>query len=418
MTYENIQITSRNLTGDRTNAYFYMFDSALQLFQQKDKSDGTTVASFPLSTSITKVYSAQFDGYYYWSLERFWSGTPDESDSTGFLIRRWEIVSGLMILRQGFSFVAAANLDYDASSFIVESYGDSLSTSALVGTRTVVVADGSIFMVGDTIIFGPSTYSGFVDDYETAVIDSISEETLTLSAPLISSYQSGDEVYTPRYLWVFNEHSPYNTMKASLLKLEWDTAQLRGYATSNMFSGVTASTFYNNRIMFVRGHEVTTINPSTMQVYQRMVIDNQDVTRSLPITTFAVWAYNNVVYRLQDRKVYYDGGFEVWKEELWDPLYSYVTSSEVPAVYFVELKAVPNIIHAVATPDVPTTNSEITVTVLDQFRTPLSGRSVTMSSTGGSLVPPSGSTDSDGQFTTTYNGTSFVGEVSITASSV
>ena len=68
MTYENIQITSRNLTGDRTNAYFYMFDSALQLFQQKDKSDGTTVASFPLSTSITKVYSAQFDGYYYWSL--------------------------------------------------------------------------------------------------------------------------------------------------------------------------------------------------------------------------------------------------------------------------------------------------------------------------------------------------------------
>ena len=82
MTYENIEITNPNFTGDRLNAYFYTFSNGL-LFQ-KNKSTGSTISTYPADSSLGNVYTVQFDNIYYWTLER---------QTKGFVIKKWEIES-------------------------------------------------------------------------------------------------------------------------------------------------------------------------------------------------------------------------------------------------------------------------------------------------------------------------------------
>ncbi|MCK5017457.1 MAG: Ig-like domain-containing protein [Candidatus Peribacteraceae bacterium] len=391
MAYENIELPSKNLTGDRTNSNFYYFNNGVMYAKQRG-SPHSLVASYPTDRYIGEVVCVQFDGVFYWTMEK---------QTDGFVIQKWELVSGILRWRISFGYSSVVGFNYDSDCFAVEYYSDSLTSGASSGVSSIDVSDGSIFNIGDIIVLGPSTVPAYTDKYESAIVFSKTGNTLNLSTSLVYSFSSSDEVYTTRYFYVFNKYSPYDDDRGSALKFEWDTGNLYSYSSNHLFGGVKAACFYDNKITFVKGNEVIQVSPSSMNVYKHFAIDNLDTDRAHIVDTYAMWVYSDVVYRLQDKYVFWNVGFG-WDEESWTPYYNYVTEPfhtlVTSTVYFVEVLASPDIIHAV---DVGVTEatSNIKVTVLDQARQPLNGRAVLMSSSVGTLVPNNGTTVSGGVFT-------------------
>lgn len=416
MAYENVNISSPNMTGDRDNGYFYSFHTdagIMSMYQHHKAAPGDPINStYPLDEDIVNdVVCTQFDGYYYWTMER---------QTNGIIIKRWELISNILYKRDTFSYSDSFAVSYDAYSFTVDSYNDQLNGQALSGTATITVADGDVFNIGDTIVLGPSTNESFTGEHESADITNKSGNVLTLSVPLVKSFGASDKIYTIRYFYVFNKYSPYDDSKGSLLKYVWDSGVLESYSSSHMYGDVTASCFYDGRVLFVKGNEVIFITPDTLAIFKYMSIENLDLNRADNIATEAMWVYSDVLYLLQSKYVYFDAGEDEWAEEVWSDKYNYVTSSLLPVTYFIEVRAEPPIIHAVAAPSVPTTTSNITVTVLDQYRTPIvGGVTVNFTTTHGTLVPNTGTTDgSTGELTVVYNGTSAAADVEIKATVV
>jgi hypothetical protein len=236
-----------------------------------------------------------------------------------------------------------------------------------------------------------------------------------------STYISGSDVYTSRYIHVFNKYSHYDSSKGELIRYKISDGSYVTGSPSHMYGDVRAACFYDGRLYFVKGHEVVqlSVSSSSVSVFRRTCIDNLSTDRADIVTIYGIWLYSDVLYRLQDTRVYYNGGFEEWEEEDWSPYYNYIDETfptiYQSTVYFVELKADPMFIHAISVPSIPTATSSITVTVLNQDRTPLPDIPVSLSSSVGSLSPNSGVTDSDGRFYSTYNGTLQTTEVEITA---
>ena len=392
MTHENINLNSPNMTGDRDNGYFYTFysDSGItSMYQHHKNVPGNPINNtYPTNEDIVnEVVCVQFDGYYYWTMER---------QTNGVTIKRWELVSNILYKRDVFSYSDNSSTTYDSYSFVVDSYSDSLDLQAILGAVEITVSDGDVFNIGDTVVIGPSTNGSFVGEYESVNITSKSGDVLTLSVPLTKSFGSADKIYIVRYFYLFNKYSPYDKSKGSLLKYVWDTGILEDYDSSHMFGDVKACCFYGGRLMFIKGNEVIFITPTTLSVFKYMSIENLDVNRADNVDIEALWVYSDVLYSLQSKYVYFDDGTSLWEEEDWAPKYNYVTSSLLPVNFFIELKAEPNIIHAISSPSIPSTTSNITVTVLDQYRIPIvGGVSVNFTTSHGSLVPNSGTTHSD-----------------------
>lgn len=413
MTYENVEMSTPNMTGDRNNGYFYSFasDSGVISMNQYNKNTPLDPINATIPTNediVNEVVCCQFDGYYYWTLER---------NSNGITIRKWELISNILYRVGIFSFSDSFSITYDSYCFSVDSYNSYLSESATLGTGTLEVDDGTVFSPGDEVVLGPSTNVSFTGEYETAVIDSVSDNTLNLSSVLTKSFGASDKVYTSRYFYVFNKYSPYDDSKGCILKYDIQTGILNEYSPSHMFGDVRSACFYSDYILFVKGNDVIFINPETLSIYKYMAIDNLDLNRADNVVIESIWVYSDVLYALQNKKVYFDDGEDSWEEEDWGSKYNYVTHSLVSYAYFIDLKAEPNIIHAVAAPGVPTTTSNITVKVLDQYRVPiLGGVYVSFTTSHGTLTPSSGTTDSDtGELTVTYNGTSDITDVRIKA---
>lgn len=407
MAYENIDLPASNFTGDRTNSNFYCFSGGLMRAKQRG-SPYDLVASYPTDSFIGDVECVQFDGVYYWTLER---------QSSGVYIQKWELVSGILRNRDTFSYSSNIVTEYDSRCFCVEYYSDTLSYAAAAGASYIKLNDASDFNVGDSIVVGPSSLAAYLGDYDHVSVVNKANNTLYLSSVLTNGFSSGDAVYSTSYIYLFNKYSPYDTARGSLLKIDADDGTLYSFSSNHMFGEVLASCFYGGRIIFIKGHEVISVNPDTLGVYKHFALDNLDTDRAAVIPTYGMWVYSDVMYLLRGKYVYYDGS--EWLSEDWAGRYNYVTEAFhtllTSAVYFVEVQAEPDMIHAVDS-GVPTATSDIKVTVLDQARQPLSGRSVSMSSTVGSLSPSTGTTDGDGVFTCTYNGTNEAAEVEITAS--
>ena len=411
MSEENIQLPSPNFTGDRDNTNFYCFSNGFMLVKQRG-SPYALQATYPVNTYVGDVVCTQFDGYYYWSLER---------QTSGVTLKKWELSNGILYQRDIFSFATDLTTTYYANTFCLDQYSTATSSSVSSGTYTIPVLSVDAFNVGDEIVIGPSTSAANIGEYETRTIANLTSSDIVVDLPLTLEFGSADPIYTTRYFYLFNNYSPYDSTKGSLLRYRVSDGSISSFSSSHLFGDVTASTFYDGYIVFIKGTELVYVSPDTLNVYRNLSISSLRSNRSDIIPIYAIWVYSDVLYRLQGLRVYYDGITEDWKEESWAPYYHYVSES-VPgpleaAVYFVEVKAHPVMLHAIAD-GVPTAESNIIVTVLNQDRTPLSGRAVTLTSSEGSLVPDNGTTDSNGQFTSVYSGTSSITEVEIKASVV
>ncbi len=377
----------------------------------KKDSSGNVIFSFFLATTIIEVQALQFDGYYYWSLER--------QGSSGFRVRKWEIgTDDLVRVVDTFSFATDVVHKYDVNTMAVEFYQDAMDNIETVGTTVFDVDDGSVLLAGDEIVVGPSTAVGFEGLHSKASVIDKTDETITISPPLTATFSPADPISFTRSFFVFSDTAPAS-QAGVLYKFRHSDGFPLSLSVSNMFYGVQASTFFKNKLMFVRAGEVIWLNPASQNIFKSQAIDNINELRGEHHPAYDLAGFSNTLYRLEQKHVYWSGAFGRYDTEDWSPKYNYNSSSVVPEVYSVAVKAEPPLLHkytsGIAASAPEDLESLVTVTVLDQFRTPVFSRVVDLTSTGGPLSSNQETTDTNGQVRVTYTASASVGEVTITA---
>lgn len=405
MAFENIQIDHGNFAIDRSGSAFYTMSPTSNLLIKK-QSDGTVIFNFVLDTLISEVDSLEFDGVHFWSLER--------TGSTGLRIRKWRTSSDSFCrLIQEFSYSSDFINKYDAHSFSVEYYKDNVSGQVLVGATSFNVSDGSVVRIGDRLTLGPSTAVGFEGLFSDVVVTGKTGNSLNVSPSVGVQFSPNDEIYFTRNFFVFSDVGPSN-LSGAMYKYNAFTGALLLVSVSNMFNLVRGSTFFKNKVMFVRGGEVIWLDPDSLDVFKSQAIDNLSVNRGSHLIAHDLAGFGDVLYRLEDEHVFLSGG--TYQTEDWGTQFNYNTSSTIPEVYFVGVKGEPSVFHKAVSGLTP--QSIITVLVLDQFRTPIFNRQVNLTSTGGSLSPTQANTDANGIMKSTYTANSTEGEVIIEATVV
>lgn len=408
MTYENIQIQYGNFAIDR-GFDFYTVDHIAGTLIAKT-SVGVAVATYTLATSTKEVLSLQYDGYYFWTL--------DVPITSGFRVRKWEIGADTIVrVVSDYLYSPDSINTYNVNALAVEAYTDSFDNQEVTGTLSFDVVDGQTITPGDDLVLGPSSATGFVGIHNfTTVINKVGN-TVTVNVPLGATFSPGDPISFARNFFAFSDTAPGNLVGA-LYKYKVDNGNVLSMDVSGMYGGVRAATFFKNKLMFIRGSEIIWLNPDSQTIFKSQAIENGTANRAGYIDTFDISGSSETVYRLEQEHVFYNPTFSRWEAEDWDPLYNYNESGVVPVVYSVAIVAQPQILHrfdSITDTNFPgSLDSEIVVTVLDQFRTPVVSKVVDMSSTGGALSSIQETTDANGRVSTTYSANSFVGDVEIT----
>lgn len=403
MTYENVRLSFGNVCTDRDHLYVASFDSDLQAVVEKDKTTGVVQNTWPADTPFSEVFSLEYDGYYWWTLEQ---------NPLGIVIRKWErVASTFASLISSFSLSTTATMEIYSEAFCVEPALSILSLAAGPSVSSVTVDDASSYRVGDEIIFGPSSHVGYVGRVDKATITSVAGNTIQFSPPLSSAFSGGDWAVSPKSVWVFNDGGN-GTVGGSLIKLRAASGAVQLVDHSSVFSGVRSATYYSGYLLFGKGPSVLWYDASTITLSKSMAIDSFKSDRATSYQMYDLYVYSDVLYRLQLGTSYYS--VDEWKDEEW-LLYSLCSSNVISEVYMVALSAEVLALPVVYPPMITSTSSLVHCVVYDQYFSPASGVTVDFSSTAGSLNPAQAVTDSNGSCYTQYNGDTTEALVTVTA---
>jgi hypothetical protein len=397
----NVNLTFRNCCQDFEGANVWYFDHTNQLLSKKTISNGALLVSYPVDTFIREVYTSYFDGIFFWSIEKV---------TNGVVIRRWYLGGNILRLDESFSFITYGMISYDSSAFAIDHISSTVSSEISSGDTILEVSSAADFSPGSEIYIGIDDVLG-IYEYRTITSIDTDNDLIEVDRGLDRNYSIGKYVVSLNNIWLFNNHSPFDTEEASVIILNPDTGVLSSFWSSAFFRNVEAVSFSEGKIILLNGNSILFLNPSTKQIYKILYIDNLIEDRADTVDIYSIFIKSDLLYRLQTVRIYEDGS---WTREVWST-YNFVTDSTISEVYFVEVFTEDEMIHKVSSPDVPTATTSVLVKVLTQYRVPVNGESVSVSSSKGYVSPSSGITDSEGEFSTTYHGTAFEGAVTITA---
>lgn len=402
MAYENVRLSDGNLCTDREHLYVASFDISEQAVVEVDKSTGAVHKAWPTDTIFTSVYSLEFDGRYWWTLEK---------QTGGFVVRKWRQQGNVFAqLVNTFSYLGDG---YNTESMSLEYYSSDLTAMAYVGSGNIVVADTSDFRVGDELIIGPSTEVGYEGNFDEVTITGISGTSIYFSPTLTSRYGGGVLVFSPRAFWIFIDGATINP--PSILKYSTRTGNFLLSSSSTLYGGIKASTFYQGKILFQKGTEVYWMDPASLELSQVMAIDNLAANRSTILSVYDMYGYGDYIYRLQTATSYKSGG--AWYNATWST-YNTVSSKTVPEVFMVALWPSKTMIHAISAPAVTTASADIYCEVYDQFFSAVPAKTVNFTTDAGTLVPDQKVTDSNGRCRIVYLGDAQIKMVTITAETI
>lgn len=416
MANENIRLIKTQQSNFAVSeGYFYTFDYLVDSLLQKT-DDGNTAFSYPTDELLAySVYSAEFDGVYFWSLERPSAGTVT--------IKRWKLDNYICKLQQTYTLPSGVSHYYDAYTFSVEHYHTTMSGTAVSGASTIYINDyydnaalmGFTTSIGDglTIHLGPNS-AGEEQDVE---VDSVVADGIVLIAPLDYDFAASDPVNFYTNIWVFNNRDGVDAATGALYKFDAYTGAYLTKYRGGAYQSIRAATFYNvdsfpdygkvDTLAFVKGTNMLFIDVSdagaSLPYYGSMVMENIQLNKSDVIAIYDLAMSGQNVYRLQDIP---DGSNTAWS------YYSYLLSSLDDFVTSISLAAYPAMVaaNAIAT-------SKIEVTVRDQFLLPIISRTVTFSAagTGHGTIPATANTNSNGWAAVDYTSGTLAGEITITA---
>jgi len=404
MALENIRAEDGNVCTDRTHSRVATFSTDEQAVLEKNKSTGAVEVSWPTDTLFTDVFSLEFDGYYWWTLER---------QDGAITVRKWEKDSGIFAkLVTTYSFSSEPVLPIDAQSMAIEYNTTTVDIPAGPAVNILSVDDASNFILGDDLVIGPSTAGGYTDNYDKVTITNIDDNDIHFSPALSNRFNSGNAIYSPRAIWVVNDGGDVED-NGSLIKYSAKTGALLAVDYHTLYKNVSAATYYQGKLLFVKGNQVFWVTPSSFSLFKVMAIDNLRSDRSSLSTVYDLYGYGDFIYRLQREATHMPS--LSWITETWST-YNLVSSTTVPEVYMIAVSVDRSVMHAVSPPVVPSNSSQVICYVYDQYFTPVFGKTVDFSADKGSLTSIQEVTDTNGFCTTVYNADTSLGLVTVTAS--
>lgn len=304
MAYENLRLKKRNFTVDE--GYFYMFDPDQDSLLQKT-DDGNTSFSYPFDTLLSNsVLSAEFDGVYFWSLEKsdavswvtstsyavtdvvdrstsvyeciqahtsdtdkapgtgvdwedYWILLAASTSSVDVIIKQWKLENYLCKLQN--SFTMAGTLSgtlsgtvgahvYGSEAFSVEHYHTTLNGVTTSGSSTLYLNEYSDHSAmnftttsGDPLTIHLGPNSG--GEEEDVQVNTTISGGVTIVSPTSYTYADGDPVNFYTYLWLFNDYDGMDSTTGALYKIDAYTGDYITKYPSGAYKDITAATFYN-----------------------------------------------------------------------------------------------------------------------------------------------------------------------------
>lgn len=403
MTYENVRAEHGNICTDENHAYGYTFNHETQAVLQKSLSTGAIAKSWPADSLFSEVVCLEYDGYYWWTLEYSYSG---------IVLRKWEKRSNIFAaLVSTFSFTSSDTLQFASSAFAAESYVSTITTAVGPAVSTIEVDDPSDFYIGDQVVLGPSTSTGYIGGIDKCSILNVAGTTVTVSPALSNRFSSGDRVVSPHALWVFNDYGDAATT-GSLLKISAKTGAILLTDYGGEYKNVSAATYHSSYVLYYKPGQVVWLSPGSLSTFKVMAVDVLKTNRSSMSGVFELFGFGDFLYRLQTEVAYYSSG--TWYLETWSN-YNLVASPTIPEVYMVALSVEKPMQHLVEPPSVTTVSSTVNCVVYDQFMTPVLGKTVDFTTTAGTVTPLQAVTDANGKCSTVYLGDTQETLVTITA---
>lgn len=241
MAYENILFHQKHLVV--IDGYFYLLDYTQRLLSQKT-SAGSTSFQYPVdipstftSYTVGDVLCLQYDGYNFWTLQKF-------TDLTGFIIRCWNITNFICTLVRQFPLSNISGVvKYDIKTISIEHYNTFLSQNVVDGSYIININEHVEFAVlpGTTIGLGFNKFN----ERELVTVSGVVNQDIYLNSPVSRNYFVGDPVTIVASIFVFNDYDNYTANNyGSLIVLNPYTGAQVSKFTDIEYKGVSASKFY------------------------------------------------------------------------------------------------------------------------------------------------------------------------------
>jgi len=357
--YENIQFRKQNMTV--VNDYFYMFDDNLDALVQKISGGGTSF-TYPLDTVLSaQVKNLEHDGINFWTLQ----------DVTGGItIKRWKTSKYTCDLKDEFIYTNDASHTYQSSTFTVEHYHTSLSSTISGGDDVIHLNSyyDTVVSSGVVLTLGPNLQN----KYEDVIVNTVSGIDVTLVSGTLYGYDIGDKVNFYTNLWLFNNYDGLNNTGA-LYKFDAHTGNYIEKFGAAEYKDITACTFVRvngvfdpdlfygtftnaDTLLYVKDTNIKYVNIDDRSNYDVMTIDNLKKDESTIITVYDLAVVDKTIYRLQNEANYYE------TDVSWGALYNYQVSTVRRFVDSITVTAYPSIVPANGYNVI-----EIKAVVLDQY---------------------------------------------------
>jgi hypothetical protein len=426
----NIKLTVANFV--RVDGYFYhLAHTNDTLFKKVDS--GENAFSYPLDTDLlNEIKCIQHDGRFFYTLENL---TAANSGNGQLILKKWKIEDFVLKLKRTYTLNGSGAQKYDCNSFAIEHFHRTFGAVASAGVSTITLNSNDRVSPGDILQLGPSTFTGDEGKTEEVTVGTVLVgNQVTLTTPLVNSYNNTNLIDFSKRCWFFNKFRPSDpdptNGSGQLFSFDLNPIITTVVArkTGNEFRTVLASTFmtdpfyaggprdflvYANQtnLLFI---ETQDTNPNFLLTVQSAAQNNQE-TNSNVITIHDITHEGNTIFRLQNKATYKTGVSSTTED--WGAQFNYQVAPIQRLPLSISLTANPAVIAAdgVAT-------SNITAIVKDQFDSAIASRLVSFTdndATGapaGAMIPTSATTNSQGSCNVNYRAGTEAKTVTVTAS--
>ncbi len=399
----NININDANFSFGPISGFFYTISKSINSLLQIE-ADGTVINTFPLTFSQLRgpVVELHWDGTFFWTME-------DLPSNLGMVIKKWRlyphktftfpnVTPSELRWQDEVTLLNQPNVKYESRAFAIEHYHRLLVGSADRGDTFIKVNDTTDIDIGDDLYLGPSDVAGFIGNEENILVVGVNHTTGAVSflkdGGLDSSYGSSNPVDFSKGVWVFNDHS-YSGKgfdgRGSLSKFDYPSKELATVDTGRKYHGVNAADFDQNRISFVRGPMLMTINLDTISFdlessFTFNVIEADKISLST-VYDLITDLDTNLYYKLQQRHTTEDRPTGTYTTINYAPLYNFQLETNLPFVNSTAIGFTPTR-FAITGGSPKSRKFTVIAEVRDQFNFPVLGKSVQFTATVNNLGEP------------------------------